>query len=590
MDIEKNEEIVGRVYLASTESELQNGWIKCGMTTRDSKKRISEGNVASVREKYEMLYTVDTQFYLELEKHMHNSFDNQKEWIKASLAEAIAEINRFLSLKKNPKKQTSKYSPKSHQQDAIDAVVKESKLNNKASIVMPTGSGKTLTSLWITEALECESVLFLAPSLQLIRQTKDAWDSQARTDFTWMACCSASDIEDKEHAVEMGGGMVSTNPSDIDGFFRFISGKKVVFSTYQSLPSVLASKVEFDIIISDEAHRTAGMSKNDIGLFNIVHSKELKSKLKLFQTASPKVFKDDLLNIVEEEDDVFAFDMNDEKLYGKIVYEMTLGEAIDKKLLCDYRIIAVGVNDEELEEHLNKRTYVAKGISADEAAAPIAIHEIFNKLGTNHMISFHSRLSLADMTSKELNKLGIYSEPVKGTMSTQKREKAFERFKKKKKAVLTNAFALQEGIDIKKVDSIFFSSPKSSTISIVQAIGRALRLDPENPNKIAAIIVPIYATGNPNEKVNQSIFKGLYQLVSSISAVDYRVRAYVEGFTEGKGERGENKPIDQIKLADFERLDFVNFSIKLRNAFVYGALRRKRKTFEENLDLYKDFI
>jgi predicted helicase len=384
--------------------------------------------------------------------------------------------------------------------------------------------------------------------------------------------------------------MVSTNPSDIDGFFRFISGKKVVFSTYQSLPSVLASKVEFDIIISDEAHRTAGMSKNDIGLFNLVHSKELKSKLKLFQTASPKVFKEDLLDIVEEEEDVFAFDMNDENLYGKIVYEMTLGEAIDKKLLCDYRIIAVGVNDEELEEHLNKRTYVTKGISADEAAAPIAIHEIFNKLGTNHMISFHSRLSLADMTSKELNKLGIYSEPVKGTMSTQKREKAFERFKMKKKAVLTNAFALQEGIDIKKVDSIFFSSPKSSTISIVQAIGRALRLDPENPNKIAAIIVPIYATGNPNEKVNQSIFKGLYQLVSSISAVDYRVRAYVEGFTEGKGERGENKPIDQIKLADFERLDFVNFSIKLRNAFVYGALSRKRKTFEENLDLYKDFI
>ena len=316
----------------------------------------------------------------------------------------------------------------------------------------------------------------------------------------------------------------------------------------------------------------------------------MKSKLKLFQTASPKVFKEDLLDIVEEEEDVFAFDMNDENLYGKIVYEMTLGEAIDKKLLCDYRIIAVGVNDEELEEHLNKRTYVTKGISADEAAAPIAIHEIFNKLGTNHMISFHSRLSLADMTSKELNKLGIYSEPVKGTMSTQKREKAFERFKMKKKAVLTNAFALQEGIDIKKVDSIFFSSPKSSTISIVQAIGRALRLDPENPNKIAAIIVPIYATGNPNEKVNQSIFKGLYQLVSSISAVDYRVRAYVEGFTEGKGERGENKPIDQIKLADFERLDFVNFSIKLRNAFVYGALSRKRKTFEENLDLYKDFI
>ena len=580
----------GRIYIASTESELKNGWLKCGMTTRDSKQRIAEGNVASVREKYQMLYTVDTPHYLELEKHMHNTYENQKEWIKVSLAEAIAEINRFLNSKNDKSVKSEKYKPKTHQKDAIDAVVAESKQNDKVSIVMPTGSGKTLTSLWITESVKSEIVLFLAPSLQLIRQTKDAWEEQANVDFVWMACCSASDIEEREHAIEMGGGMVSTNPSDIDGFTRFLSGKKVVFSTYQSLPAVIASKVKFDIIISDEAHRTAGMSKSDFGLFNLVHSKELVSKLRLFQTASPKVFKEDLLEIVETEDDVFAFDMNNEKLYGKIVYEMTLGEAIEKKLLCDYKIIAIGVNDEEIAEHLTNRTYVAKGVSADEAAASVAIHEIFNTIGTTHMISFHSRLALADMTSKELNKLGIYSEPVKGTMSTRKREKAFVRFKKKDKAVLTNAFALQEGIDIKKVDSIFFSSPKSSTISIVQAIGRALRLDPENPDKIAAIIVPVYSTGDPNEKVNESIFKGLYQLISSISAVDYRIRAHVEGFTEGKGERGESKPINHIKLADFERLDFINFSEKLRNAFVYGTLAKKRRTFEENLEMFKDFI
>ena len=206
------------------------------------------------------------------------------------------------------------------------------------------------------------------------------------------------------------------------------------------------------------------------------------------------------------------------------------------------------------------------------------------------MISFHSRLALAEMTSKELVNIGIYSETVKGTMSTKRREDAFKRFKKKPKAVLTNAFALQEGIDIKKVDSIFFSSPKSSTISIVQAIGRALRLDPDNPDKVAAIIVPVYTTGDVNEQVNDSSFKGLYQLISSISATDYRVRAFVEGFTEGKGERGESKPIDHIKLADYERLDFINFSERLRNAFVFGTLKKKRRTFEENFEMFKDFI
>ena len=585
-----NEAKTGEVYLATTESEKNRGWIKCGMTTRSSVQRVKEGNVASVREKYEILYRIKTPHYLELEKHMHNTFENQKEWIKVSYAEAYAEIHRFLKHKENPESNSTKYSPRAHQQDAINAVLKESKINDKGSIVMPTGSGKTLTSLWITESLQANTVLFLAPSLQLIRQTKDAWIDQCKEDFLWIACCSATDIEDRDYAKEMSGGMVSTDPSDIDGFMRFTTGKKVFFSTYQSLPSVINSGVEFDIIISDEAHRTAGVSKSELGLFNLVHSKDLKSKFRLFQTASPKVFKDDLLEIVESESDVFSFDMNNEKLYGRIVYEMTLGEAIEKKMLCDFRIVAIGVNDEEVAEHLNNRTYVADGVSADEAAAAVAIEEIFNKIGTKHMISFHSRLDLADMTSKELNKLNIFSETVKGTMSTKNREKAFERFKKKPRAVLTNAFALQEGIDIKKVDSIFFSSPKSSTISIIQAMGRALRLDPDNPDKIATIVVPVYTVGDPNEDINDSAFKSLYQLISSVSEVDHRVRAYVQGFTEGKGERGESKPVDYIKLGDFERLDFINFTEKLRNAFIFGTLRKKRKTFEENFEEFKDLF
>jgi predicted helicase len=580
----------GEVYLASTESEKERGWIKCGMTTRNSIQRVKEGNVASVRERYEILYRVKTIYYRELEKHMHNTFENQKEWIKVSYAEAYAEIHRFLSIKENPLPPSIKYLPRPHQKDAINAVLKETKRNDKGSIVMPTGSGKTLTSLWITESFKANTVLFLAPSLQLIRQTKDAWIDQCKEDFLWLACCSATDIEDRDTAKEMSGGMVTTDPSEIDGFMRFTTGKKVFFSTYQSLPSVINSGIEFDIIIADEAHRTAGVSKNNLGLFNLVHSKDLKSKFRLFQTATPKVFKDDLLDIVESESDVFSFDMNNESLYGRIVYEMTLGEAIEKKMLCDFRILAIGVNDDEVAEHLNNRTYVAKGISADEAAAAIAIQEVFKKVDCTHMISFHSRLKLAEMTSDELKKADIFSEAVKGTMSTNNREKAFERFKKKSRAVLTNAFALQEGIDIKKVDSIFFSSPKTSTISIIQAIGRALRLDPNNPNKIATIVVPVYTVGDPNEQVNDSAFKGLYQLISTVSEVDHRVRAYVQGITEGKAERGENKPIDYIKLADFERLDFINFTQKLRNALVFGTLRKKRKTFEERLDEFKDFI
>ena len=90
----------GTIYLASTESELKKGWLKCGITTRETKTRISEGNVASVREKYELLFATDTKFFRELEKYMHEKYENQKEWIKVSLPEAIEAVN--LTVQKYP--------------------------------------------------------------------------------------------------------------------------------------------------------------------------------------------------------------------------------------------------------------------------------------------------------------------------------------------------------------------------------------------------------------------------------------------------------------------------------------------------------
>ena len=72
--------------------------------------------------------------------------------------------------------------------------------------------------------------------------------NSVRKIFFGVACCSATDIEDRDYAGEMSGGMVSTNPADIDGFMRLVTGKKVFFSTYQSLPSVINARVKFDIL------------------------------------------------------------------------------------------------------------------------------------------------------------------------------------------------------------------------------------------------------------------------------------------------------------------------------------------------------
>ena len=76
---------------------------------------------------------------------------------------------------------------------------------------------------------------------------------------------------------------VTTEPSIISNFIkRNALNKFVIFSTYQSLPSLIDAITDggsFDLIISDEAHKTTGINQNN--LFTIVHDNmKLPSKKK----------------------------------------------------------------------------------------------------------------------------------------------------------------------------------------------------------------------------------------------------------------------------------------------------------------------
>ncbi|MFE2094800.1 helicase-related protein [Streptomyces sp. NPDC059460] len=59
------------------------------------------------------------------------------------------------------------------------------------------------------------------------------------------------------------------------------------------------------------------------------------------------------------------------------------------------------------------------------------------------------------------------------------------------RAVLSNCRVLNEGVDIRAVDSVALLDPKGSAVDIVQAIGRALRQKP-GQGKIATLIVPVF--------------------------------------------------------------------------------------------------
>ncbi|MEN8651690.1 Helicase associated domain protein [Streptomyces sp. 21So2-11] len=91
-------------------------------------------------------------------------------------------------------------------------------------------------------------------------------------------------------------------------------------------------------------------------------------------------------------------------------------------------------------------------------------------------------------------------------------------------SVLCNIRLCVEGVDFPLADSVLFSTPKQSTIDIVQAIGRALRLGP-GMNKTSTLIIPVFF--GPGQRAEEATFGTPYHLLHQVMIA---LKAYDEHY------------------------------------------------------------
>ena len=126
-------------------------------------------------------------------------------------------------------------------------------------------------------------------------------------------------------------------------------GMTVVFSTYQSIDVIARAQKtllrngfpEFDLIICDEAHRTTGVSLagEDESAFIKVHDADfIKARKRLYMTATPRLYSDDAKGKAAEADAILC-SMDDPDLYGKEIYRLGFGEAVERGLLADIKCL-----------------------------------------------------------------------------------------------------------------------------------------------------------------------------------------------------------------------------------------------------------
>lgn len=488
----------------------------------------------------------------------------------------------------------AKFNPKEHQLQAIQNCVDFFQIEDRGQLIMPCGSGKTLTSLWIKEKLQSKNTLVLVPSLALLRQIKEDWARQRRVHYHYLCVCSETDIDINDegdvdsfvtHTYELGGRVTT----DIEVIKKFLQSDfdKVIFSTYQSLAKIelalKGSNFEFDFALCDEAHKTAGINQ---GLFGIIHdNNKIAVKKRLYMTATPRIVSDNIKKKLGE-DLKYAYDMSDPAIFGEEFYRMNFKSAIREGILVDYKIITIGVTDDELSRHIKERRYISNHVSIDELANNYALEMVMQRYSATHAITFHSRVKYAQEFSERHKKLfpNLAAFYVSGTQTTSYRSTLMNEFKNSSKAVISNARCLTEGVDVPAIDLIYFCDPKNSKVDIVQAVGRALRQDKAKDKIMGFVVIPVFH--QKREKVenaiNQSTFRNLITVIRALCDQDERLQDEINLLAFGKGKKSDFSKIEFVSGNIFteNKIHLVGFDEKLKNTLFDQIIERTSNNWD----------
>lgn len=475
-----------------------------------------------------------------------------------------------------------KKSPRPHQEKAIAVFHEHFQTKDRGKLIMACGTGKTFTSLKIMEKETGGRgvVLFLAPSIALVGQTLREWTAESSIPIFPICICSdpevskskkKSDDDTDGYSVTDLAFPASTRVTDIVRQFRLAEkfhkdGVVVVFSTYQSIAVVANAQKEFqrdfDLIICDEAHRTTGVTlkDEDDSAFVKVHDNTfIQAKKRLYMTATPRLYAEESKKKAKEAD-AYLCSMDDEAMYGPEVFRIGFGEAVDKNLLADYKVLVLTLSESQIPaalqeavadrskeidtddaskligciNALSKRMLVDEGLLKASDPSPMRKAVAFcQNIRTSQKISAvfscFKDSYYDSLTQKEREEMvGVAAEHVDGTMSATTRDEKLAWLNASPSdgnecRILTNVRCLSEGVDVPSLDAVLFLSARNSQIDVVQSVGRVMRTAPGK--KFGYIIIPVLIPANvtPEEALNDNKrFAVVWTVLNALRAHDDR--------------------------------------------------------------------
>lgn len=347
--------------------------------------------------------------------------------------------------------------PISHYDYQLKAV-KESIINERATIVSPTSSGKSLIIYsimrWFQQKTD-KKILILVPTVGLVTQMDSDFDDYA-SEASW---CSADNV----HKIHQGQKKKSTN--------------QVYISTWQSIFKMPPEYFDqFDVVLCDETHLAT--AKSITGIMD----RSKNASVRIGFTGTLKDTKLHQLSIVGLFGDIKRIETTSGLMNKGLItpidikfcvlkYEQSICKEINRKIV--EKITPTGKKIYR-DNYQNEMDYITQSMARN-----IYICNLVSVLPGNTLVLFNKIQKhgkpLFELLKKRLgsNRNVRY---VSGETKANKREQIRNSIENDDDSVVVASYGVfSTGVNVKSLQYVIFASPYKSEIKVLQSIGRVLR-------------------------------------------------------------------------------------------------------------------